>query len=346
MKHPLISIVIATLNSDNTLPLVLESIKRQNYPKNRLEIIAVDGGSTDKTLGVVRKYGGRIIHNPQVDQVFAKQIGYIEAKGDLLLFLDSDEVIENHNSIKLKCNVITGNRKVKAVISSGYKVPKSYPNVNYYINEYGDPFSYFMYKSSRDSNWFIPQLLRNYPKVSEDNNRVIFNFSDLQDLPFIELTSMGVLIDLKYVKKAFPRILTIAPLHTHLFYLLNLKKNLFAVVKGDSIIHYSCPSLWAYLKKIRSRVKSNIFGTSMGFAGFTGRANYYPKRYQVKKFLFVAYTLSIFLPLLDSVYLAALKKRPIYLIHSLLCGYTLFLMGFYLLLKNLGVKPKLYGYGN
>ena len=50
---PSVSILIPTLNTDAVLSDCLKSVVTQNYPKEKLEIIIADGGSTDNTLDVV-----------------------------------------------------------------------------------------------------------------------------------------------------------------------------------------------------------------------------------------------------------------------------------------------------
>ncbi len=52
---PSISIVIACYNSERTIEQCLNSIRSQRYPQNKIEIIAVDGGSKDNTLRNDRK---------------------------------------------------------------------------------------------------------------------------------------------------------------------------------------------------------------------------------------------------------------------------------------------------
>jgi len=102
MRYKLISIIIATYNSQRILPLSLESVKKQTYPQNRLEILIIDGGSTDQTIKIARKFGCKIISNPKREPLFAKYLGFIKARGDYILYLDSDEVMENPDSLMLK----------------------------------------------------------------------------------------------------------------------------------------------------------------------------------------------------------------------------------------------------
>lgn len=63
-KLPTISILIPTLNAASVLEKCLRSITTQDYLKDKIEIIIADGGSTDKTLEIARKYGAKIYKNP------------------------------------------------------------------------------------------------------------------------------------------------------------------------------------------------------------------------------------------------------------------------------------------
>ena len=54
-KLPSISVLIPTLNAAKVLGKCLRSIATQDYPKEKLEIIVADGGSTDETLDIVKK---------------------------------------------------------------------------------------------------------------------------------------------------------------------------------------------------------------------------------------------------------------------------------------------------
>ena len=85
----MISIIIPTLNEENYLPLLLKSLKNQTY-KN-FEVIVADAGSRDKTSWIAKKWGCRVIEGgmPAVGRNRGAQV----AKGDILVFLDSDVVL-------------------------------------------------------------------------------------------------------------------------------------------------------------------------------------------------------------------------------------------------------------
>lgn len=96
---PSISVVIPTLNSSRTLRECLESICCQDYPEELLDVIIADGGSTDATLDIVRLAASRAavrikaVPNPLKTGEAGKAAGLRRAKGELVAFIDSDNVL-------------------------------------------------------------------------------------------------------------------------------------------------------------------------------------------------------------------------------------------------------------
>jgi glycosyltransferase involved in cell wall biosynthesis len=91
-SHPLISVIIPAHNEEGYLPETLDSLKRQNYP--RVEIIVVANGCTDETAQTARGRCHRLIVLSQKGLGVARNLGARMAKGDLLVFLDADTLIE------------------------------------------------------------------------------------------------------------------------------------------------------------------------------------------------------------------------------------------------------------
>lgn len=346
MNYPNISIAIATFNSERTLEKTLRSIHKQTYPKRNIEVLVIDGGSKDTTINIAEKYNCKIIPNPKVDFIYAKHIGFLKAQGKYLMYLDSDEVLENHKSLKVKYSLFRKDNNVKAIMPSGYKTPTDFSPINYYINEFGDPFSFFIYRLSQNAKLYIKQLKRRYKKVYEDKNGVVFSFFNVKPLPMIELMAGGGIIDLYYFRLNFPQLKTNPPLVAFFFYFLNTKNVLLAVTKNDNIIHYSSSTLINYLKKISSRIKNNIFQNTTGKAGFLGRQQLQQGWFCFKKYLFIPYSLSIIFPLIDSIYLITTRKNLVFLIHTPLCIYTTILILYYSSLKLFGFRLKIKSYGN
>lgn len=346
MNYPLVSIIIATRNSEKTLPNIFESIKKQSYPKTKMEVLIVDGRSNDQTQLIVKKYGYKFIDNPKLDFVSAKYLGYMKAKGKFAMYLDSDEELENPDSIIIKVSAFQSNKEIKGVTSTGYKNPNNLHPISHYLNEFGDPFSYFIYRSTMNFKFFLESYKNKYQIFYEAKDFVVFDFSDAKPLPLLEFVEMGGMIDLSYFKKRFPQIKKNPALIAHFLYLLSTKKALIAITKNDPIIHYSVKSLGNYLSKIAWRVRNNIYNKgTLAFAGFEGREQFQPMSYRLKRYLFIPYSISLIFPLIDSVFLSFTRKDMIFLIHPLLCIYTAFSVMYYSLMNLFGVKPsaKIYG---
>ncbi len=91
MKNPLISVIIATHNSESTIEKCLTSLMSQSYPRKNYEIIVIDDGSKDKSVELSKKFGAdkiKITEPCSLGQ--ARNIGVSEASGRFLAFFDSD----------------------------------------------------------------------------------------------------------------------------------------------------------------------------------------------------------------------------------------------------------------
>lgn len=90
-ENPLVSIVIPTLNSENTLEQCLLSIKNQTY--QNYEIIVVDGGSADKTVEIASKIGAKVINANIKSMTKQTNIGILHSMGKYVYRVDSDVIL-------------------------------------------------------------------------------------------------------------------------------------------------------------------------------------------------------------------------------------------------------------
>ncbi|PIN94834.1 hypothetical protein COU61_00230 [Candidatus Pacearchaeota archaeon CG10_big_fil_rev_8_21_14_0_10_35_13] len=88
-----LTIILPTYNNEKTIDECLKSIYSQDYLKKNYEILFLDGGSIDKTLKIAKKYPVRIINNPKRVEEEARIIGIKEAKGEVIAFVDADNVL-------------------------------------------------------------------------------------------------------------------------------------------------------------------------------------------------------------------------------------------------------------
>ncbi|MCX6727139.1 MAG: glycosyltransferase family 2 protein [Candidatus Shapirobacteria bacterium] len=90
-----IDFIIPTLNCAAQLELCLESISSQTY-KN-YDIYIIDGGSTDKTIAVAKKYNCLILKNPLKTAEAGKAVGIKNSHSPFLAFVDSDNILPSSN---------------------------------------------------------------------------------------------------------------------------------------------------------------------------------------------------------------------------------------------------------
>ena len=88
---PLVSMVIPTLNEEAYLERCLISLRTQKRC-GTFEIIVVDGGSSDATVMIARKYADKIVIAPEKSPSIQRNLGAKMAEGDLLAFIDADTV--------------------------------------------------------------------------------------------------------------------------------------------------------------------------------------------------------------------------------------------------------------
>lgn len=86
-----ISFVIPTLNEENNIESVLNSIKESVIcNKFNYEIIVVDNGSTDKTVEIAKHHGAKVFLRPGISISALRNYGARKSTGSLLVFLDGD----------------------------------------------------------------------------------------------------------------------------------------------------------------------------------------------------------------------------------------------------------------
>lgn len=91
MNAPLVTAVIAVRNGDRFLATAIRSILDQDYES--VEILVIDGNSTDNTRAVAAAFPGvRLLTQPTPGLAAAYNHGVTEARGEFLAYLSSDDL--------------------------------------------------------------------------------------------------------------------------------------------------------------------------------------------------------------------------------------------------------------
>jgi len=116
-----LSIIIPTFNEEDYLPLLLESIKKQNF-NGDYEIIVADANSKDRTIEIAKKYGCKITKGGLPAR--GRNEGAKVSRGELFLFIDADTLFLPENFLE---NFLSEFKKRKLGVAS-FPI---YPNGNW-----------------------------------------------------------------------------------------------------------------------------------------------------------------------------------------------------------------------
>ena len=94
MDNEYVSIIIPCRNEEKFIAQCFDSIIANNYPKNKLKILVIDGASTDRTPLIIKEYTKKyafihLLDNPRQMQTYATNIGIKAADSDILIRMDA-----------------------------------------------------------------------------------------------------------------------------------------------------------------------------------------------------------------------------------------------------------------
>ena len=141
---PKVSIIVAALNSELTIEECLKSILDLNYPQGFLEVIVVDGCSTDATVKIAEKYPVKVVSTP-LNAPAAYNYAMKIVSNDILGFIDADAKVEKEWLKKLVAHlddpqvagvsggIETWNTKNPWARSIGYDLKNRYARLKKYV---------------------------------------------------------------------------------------------------------------------------------------------------------------------------------------------------------------------
>lgn len=120
-----ISVITVVFNNERTIKSTIDSVIGQSYPE--VEYIVIDGGSTDKTIDIIRSYGkkvSKLISEKDEGIYDAMNKGIKAAEGDVICFLNSDDFYVD-NQVLEKVAGIFNTKKVDSCYGDLYYVDKN-----------------------------------------------------------------------------------------------------------------------------------------------------------------------------------------------------------------------------
>jgi glycosyltransferase involved in cell wall biosynthesis len=212
MAQPFVSVIIPCFNEEKFIGTILENLVAQDYPGDRMEVLVMDGGSTDKTIGIVQKYSTqhpfiRMVHNEQRYVPFALNLGIKSSCGEVIMIMGAHTFYpDNYVSVLVKylfelnadnvgafLNTKPGNDSIQALaISKVLSSPFGIGNARYRTGVQEicrvDTVPFGCYKRAvfDKIGFFDEELLRN--QDYEFNVRLINSGGSIYLVPFLTIS--------------------------------------------------------------------------------------------------------------------------------------------------------------
>lgn len=100
-NHLLVSVVVPAYNEEKYIPRCLQSLVVQEQPFFDVELIVVDGASTDRTRELAAHYGARIVEQKRRGIALARQLGFEAARGAIIASTDADSEVPRDWLVRL-----------------------------------------------------------------------------------------------------------------------------------------------------------------------------------------------------------------------------------------------------
>jgi glycosyltransferase involved in cell wall biosynthesis len=321
--YPSISVISVSYNTPIWLwEKTLHALYSQDYPKNKIEHIVVDAGSTNGTLEILKKYPIKILSPKGLAQKPLTRMGMAiqKAQNDIILFLEPDNIMIGNTWLKQMVRPFVENSDIVGTFSAYNGFERQMPMFTRYCALFGinDPVVLYLKKSEK-----LPLYQKTYPLnslVSEEDGYSILRF-DKHSLP--TLGDNGHMVRRKDINKVFQKPQDFV--HTDAFVSLLVKgKNTYAAVR-NSIIHYTGPSMFRYLVR-RIEYKSRDFDQNKKkrlYLVFDGSSS----KDRRNIFLFIVYALIFVQPLSLSFRGFFVLPDLAWFLHPVVCFFTVFAYG-------------------
>lgn len=182
---PKISFIMPALNAAGIIENCLKSIRAQDYPQDRMEILVGDAGSKDGTPDLVAKYGGQVFPDNGRNIEDGKKAALVHATGDYIVFIDADNEITHPDYIRLAVDALSRHPEAFGVESYYLPSPKMTSFCAYltHLLHISDPVAWmmsikpvFLDRDADVERWTFPKGSTAYPVGS---NGFVFRRQEL-----------------------------------------------------------------------------------------------------------------------------------------------------------------------
>lgn len=149
---PLVSVVTPSFNQRHFLEDTILSVLNQDY--QNIEYIIIDGGSTDSSVDIIKKYEHRLsywVSEPDRGQAHAINKGWQRAKGDIVAYLNSDDPYTS-GAVTAAVQALSANPKACMVYSDAFVIDE-----RGVVLRTHDALAFDIHRTIETNQGFIPQ---------------------------------------------------------------------------------------------------------------------------------------------------------------------------------------------
>ena len=302
---PKFSISLPVFNSAKYLGGCLKTIYEQDYPKELIEVLVVDGGSTDNTLEIAKQYDTKIFDNPKRLCEYGVQVAIGNATGDLLIIFAADNGLVGDDWLKKIAGIFKKHPDLSCFWGKMIASSADPPIMHYYELIQSEPLAHFLNKEldlylrkerEEDYSGITYKTFRADSKrpLCWGANGLVYKLNDLKDLFFSG----------KYIGD------------NEIFqYMVESGKNKVAYSFQINIYHHTVSSVWEWVKKWKRNYTLIFLKTRK-----QRRIDwFYYGNFRIKMFLWLIYSLIPIFSILHSLYRTVYDRNVYWFYHPLLC---------------------------
>ena len=244
---PTVGIASLTFNDSTIIADCLESIRKQDYPPDKITTLLMDGGSTDDTVVIARGYGAEVVERPDLKNLAYARVELMMSslKTDIVVFFSADCRFQEPDCLRKLVEALS-DPAIAGVQTQRYAVRPQDPILSRYLSLIGgvDPVAVGLKKADRTPHDI--EGWHSYGEVRDQGEYFKVTFSpDITRLPAIGAN--GFAIKRSYLEKVGG--MKNGGHADMCARLIQEGHNSFAFLKNHHIVHYIDIPVWAFVKR-------------------------------------------------------------------------------------------------
>jgi glycosyltransferase involved in cell wall biosynthesis len=291
--------IIPALNEASRLPLLLESIRQQRYPRELIELLVADGGSTDDTVAIAQSYGATVVTNPIRRAEPGVGMLMERANGDVAVILAADNVLHDEFFLERLARPFA-DPAIAAAFPALVNTPADGATTRYF-NAFSDPFNHFAYGGAASPASYG----RTYRVKRRTDDYVVYDFGS-GPTPLIAL-AQAFAVRLPYRKPAGTDEDDVAPVA-----MLIAAGREIAFVPSAGVEHHTVGGIADALRKFGPRFRARMTDAGQPMWGRL-RSSGWGQR--ARAYVWPFYSMSFVFPLAAATYGLLRDRRTEWLYH-------------------------------